>query len=91
MKASRCSKPIAYAPHEPAMNAGWGWAPDVMRDRLGSARSFRTLNLIDEADRGASRIDVAADVPGRPRHADCGRPDLGGSDRITRAAEPVAP
>jgi putative transposase len=39
------------------------WALDFMHDRLYSGRSFRTLNVIDEADRGGLGIDVATGIP----------------------------
>jgi putative transposase len=42
---------------EPRINAVW--ALDFMRDTLYSGRVFRTLNVIDEANRGALGIDVA--------------------------------
>jgi putative transposase len=38
------------------------WAIDFMRDTLYSGRVFRTLNVIDEANRGALGIDVAANI-----------------------------
>src|SRR6266404_4058375 len=34
-----------------------------MRDTLHSGRVFRTLNVIDEANRGALGIDVAVSIP----------------------------
>jgi putative transposase len=34
-----------------------------MRDTLYSGRVFRTLNVIDEANRGALGIDVAVSIP----------------------------
>ena len=46
---------------EPRMNAVW--ALDFMRDTLYSGRVFRTLNVIDEANRGALGIDVAVNIP----------------------------
>lgn len=46
---------------EPRMNAVW--ALDFMRDTLYSGRVFRTLNVIDEANRGALGIDVATSIP----------------------------
>jgi putative transposase len=46
---------------EPRMNAVW--AIDFMRDTLYSGRVFRTLNVIDEANRGALGIDVAVSIP----------------------------
>ena len=46
---------------EPRMNAVW--ALDFMRDTLSSGRVFRTLNVIDEANRGAPGIDVAVSIP----------------------------
>ena len=46
---------------EPRMNAVW--AIDFMRDTLYSGKVFRTLNVIDEANRGALGIDVATSIP----------------------------
>jgi putative transposase len=46
---------------EPRMNAVW--AIDFMRDTLYSGRVFRTLNVIDEANRGALGIDIAVSLP----------------------------
>src|SRR5215831_20874909 len=46
---------------EPRMNAVW--ALDFMRDTLYSGRVFRTLNVIDEANRGGLGIDVAVSIP----------------------------
>ena len=46
---------------EPRMNAVW--ALDFMRDTLYSGRIFRTLNVIDEANRGALGIEVAVSIP----------------------------
>ena len=46
---------------EPRMNAVW--ALDFMRDTLYSGKVFRTLNVIDEANRGALGIDVAVSIP----------------------------
>jgi len=46
---------------EPRMNAAW--ALDFMRDTLYSGKVFRTLNVIDEANRGALGIDVAVSIP----------------------------
>ena len=46
---------------EPRINAVW--ALDFMRDTLYSGRVFRTLNVIDEANRGALGIDVAVSIP----------------------------
>jgi len=45
---------------EPRMNAVW--AIDFMRDTLYSGRVFRTLNVIDAANRGALGIDVAVSI-----------------------------
>ena len=45
---------------EPRMNVVW--AIDFMRDTLYSGRVFRTLNVIDEANRGALGIDVAVSI-----------------------------
>jgi putative transposase len=46
---------------EPRMNAVW--ALDFMRDTLYSGRVFRTLNVIDEANRGGLGIDIAVSIP----------------------------
>ena len=46
---------------EPAMNTVW--ALDFMRDTLYEGRVFRTLNVIDEANRGALGIDIATSMP----------------------------
>ena len=46
---------------ERRMNAVW--ALDFMRDTLYSGRVFRTLNAIDEANRGALGIDIAVSIP----------------------------
>ena len=40
-----------------------GAAAVGMRDTLYSGRVFRTLNVIDEANRGALGIDVAVSIP----------------------------
>ena len=39
------------------------WALDFMHDRLYSGRPFRTLNVIDEANRGGLGIDIATSIP----------------------------
>jgi putative transposase len=39
------------------------WALDFMRDALYSGRVFRTLNVMDDANRGALGIDVAVSIP----------------------------
>ena len=39
------------------------WAADFMADALYGGRWFRTLNVIDEANRGALGIDVAVSIP----------------------------
>lgn len=46
---------------ESRMNAVW--ALDFMRDTLYSGKVFRTLNVIDEANRGALGIDIAVSIP----------------------------
>ena len=46
---------------EPRINAVW--ALDFMRDTLYGGKVFRTLNVIDEANRGALGIDVAVSIP----------------------------
>jgi putative transposase len=48
---------------EPRMNAVW--AIDFMYDTLYSGKVFRTLNVLDEANRGALGIDVAVSIPAR--------------------------
>jgi putative transposase len=44
------------------------WAIDFMRGTLYSGRVFRTLNVLDEANRGALGIDVCPEHPGRTSH-----------------------
>lgn len=39
------------------------WALDVMHDTLYSGRTFRTLNVIDEADRGCLGIALSTSIP----------------------------
>jgi putative transposase len=39
------------------------WALDFMHDTLYGGRAFRTLNVIDEADRAGLGIDVATSIP----------------------------
>jgi putative transposase len=39
------------------------WALDFMHDSLYGGRTFRTLNVIDEAYRGGLGIDVATSIP----------------------------
>jgi len=39
------------------------WALDFMRDTLYGGKVFRTLNVIDEANRGALGIDIASSIP----------------------------
>ena len=46
---------------EPVMNAVW--ALDFMHDTLYEGRVFRTLNVIDEANRGGLGIDIAGSIP----------------------------
>jgi putative transposase len=46
---------------EPRMNAVW--ALDFMCDTLYSGKVFRTLNVIDEANRGGLGIDIAVSIP----------------------------
>ncbi len=45
----------------PEMNVVW--ALDFMRDTLYSGKVFRTLNVIDEANRGGLGIDIAVSIP----------------------------
>ena len=42
-----------------------GWALDFMHDALYDGRRFRTLNVIDEANREALAIEVGASIPSR--------------------------
>ena len=39
------------------------WALDFMRDCLYGGKVFRTLNVTDDANRGALGIDVALSIP----------------------------
>lgn len=39
------------------------WALDFMRDKLYDGRPFRTLNLIDEGNREALRIECGTSIP----------------------------
>ncbi len=39
------------------------WAIDFMHDALYGGRPFRTLNVLDEANRGALGIEVATSIP----------------------------
>lgn len=39
------------------------WALDFMHDRLYSSRAFRTLNVIDEANREGLAIEVGTSIP----------------------------
>jgi putative transposase len=41
------------------------WALDFMRDGLYGGRIFRTINVIDEADRGGLGIEAAVSIPAR--------------------------
>ena len=41
------------------------WALDFMRDGLYGGRVFRTINAIDEADRGGLGIEAAVSIPAR--------------------------
>ena len=45
----------------PEMNVVW--ALDFMRDTLYGGKVFRTLNVIDEANRGCLGIDIATSIP----------------------------
>lgn len=45
----------------PRMNAVW--ALDFMRDTLYGGKVFRTLNVIDEANRGGLGIDISVSIP----------------------------
>jgi putative transposase len=45
----------------PMVNAVW--ALDFMFDSLYSGRTFRTLNVLDEANRGALGIEIATSIP----------------------------
>lgn len=39
------------------------WALDFIHDTLYSSRTFRTLNVIDEANRGCHGIDLSTSIP----------------------------
>ena len=47
------------------------WALDFMRDTLYDGRVFRTLNVIDEANRGALGIDIAVSISRSRRSWSC--------------------
>ena len=74
---------------EPRMNAVW--ALDFMRDTLYSGRVFRTLNVIDEANRGALGIGTYASPATSARRATATRYRVlpGGSRR--RPSSPSVP
>lgn len=55
---SRERQPLTVIPQ---MNAVW--AIDFMHDALYGGRPFRTLNVLDEANRGALGIEVATSIP----------------------------
>ena len=64
----RTKKRIAH--REPiALEAGTsinqGWALDFMHDSLYDGRRFRTLNVIDEANREALTIEIGTSIPAR--------------------------
>jgi putative transposase len=55
---SRERQPLTVIPR---MNAVW--AIDFMHDALYGGRPFRTLNVLDEANRGALGIEIATSIP----------------------------
>ncbi len=63
----RTKKRIPQREPVPLQAAAWineGWALDFMHDVLYDGRRFRTLNIIDEANREALAIEVGASMPG---------------------------
>lgn len=62
----RTRKRIARRDPMPLAAGGFvneGWALDFMHDALYDGRRFRTLNVIDEANREALAIEVAQSIP----------------------------
>jgi putative transposase len=62
----RAKRRLVQRPRQPlhvAATVNAVWALDFMHDRLYSGRPFRTLNVIDEANRGGLGIDVATSIP----------------------------
>lgn len=52
-------------PLEAGEQVNQGWALDFMHDALYDGRRFRTLNVIDEANREALAIEVGTSIPAR--------------------------
>lgn len=53
------------APLQASRQVNAGWALDFMHDALYDGRRFRTLNVIDEANREALAIEVGTSIPAR--------------------------
>ncbi len=52
-------------PLQAGQQANQGRVPDFMHDARYDGRRFRTLNLIDEANREALAIEVGASIPAK--------------------------
>lgn len=52
-------------PLEAGVRFNQGWALDFMHDALYDGRRFRTLNVIDEANREALTIEIGTSIPAR--------------------------
>ncbi len=52
-------------PLEVGSRVNQGWALDFMHDALYDGRRFRTLNVIDEANREALAIEIGTSIPAR--------------------------
>ena len=50
-------------PFEASLKLNHIWALDFMRDTLYDGRPFRTLNVIDEGNREALRIECGSSIP----------------------------
>jgi len=50
-------------PFEASLKLNHVWALDFMRDTLYDGRPFRTLNVIDEGNREALRIECGSSIP----------------------------
>lgn len=62
----RCKKRLPDRPHQPldlASEPNRCWALDFMHDALYCGRRFRTLNVIDEANRECLAIEVGTSIP----------------------------
>jgi putative transposase len=52
-------------PLEAGQLVNQGWALDYMHDALHDGRRFRTLNVIDEANREALAIEIGTSIPAK--------------------------